>query len=1604
MASNEQVNWEELHLSEDEASAQGTRAMRFLVQQVEKAQKNPLTRPILNNLMMAHALSLSPYETPAPNPIPSRDVPGSMEGKVTSKEREEHSQDDSSKSRSGSPSRRTRKPLERESYLPKNTSSPRVQVRGDGKRRRSPSREVSSSPSSRGRKRERDRYPRKSYKSRRTPSPSSPSSKGSSSSSSSYGSSSSGRHKRRRHDKYPAWKRSRKLQKFREGGKNITFQSYDGSYGATDKVLAFIQQFDAAFGGEDFTESSKLRHVAMHFTKAARQWWASLKTQDTHPKTWKQCRAAIMKQFLTENAKDEVLTAWRGLKLERGESIQQYINKFWDLHLKAIVFKKIDFAEQRQQYCAGLTEDIRSYVNDQKPRTIAEVIHRSKVAMKIFPISKGASKPPERNEKVHLGEQVSKANKGNGSNEKKEKKFYQGKGKLSPEEMERYKTENRCYKCGEQGHISRACPQRQQRKEAPQAKKILYPSKEAKGASRLCFAWGKIRDVNSLILFDPGSSENFISTELAQKLGIQTEEMGMAIEAQGAFKGQQVPVTPLIGKLRVHVQGYVDQEEFYISPLATEDVILGAPWFDRLAAKLEYPSRVISFQFRNRDISIHTEDRGSTIPIVSHASLQKSIKSNLFAYLIFAHDQKSGDQNVDSQDQQGFLTKYKQCFADELPNELPPSRGDDDHKIDLVPGSSPPNRPPYRVSYAQQEEILSQVNELLEKGLIRPSSSPFCSPVLLVQKKDGSYRMCIDYRALNKQTIKNRFPVPRIEDIFDRLQGSTYYSRLDLKSGYHQIRIVPEDIHKTAFRTQFGLYEYAVMPFGLTNAPATFNRLMEKIFRKHSAYTGVFFDDIIVHSQTLEEHKEHLQAVFDELRANKLYVNGKKSEFFMKEIKYLGHIISKEGIRMDPEKLRVIEEWPEPHNVHELRSFLGMCSYYRRFIAHFSVIAGPLHDLTKKKVPYKWTLREQSAFIELKAKLMSQPLLVLPDLKKPFEVHCDACGDSIGAVLSQEGHPVAYESRRLHEQERSLGVYEKELLSVIHALASWKHYLLGTAFVIYTDHQSIRYFMTQTKLSEKQMRWANFLSQFHFHIAHVSGKQNLVADALSRRPRVNAVSIAYHHDLTSMIEKYAEDSDYQEVMARLAQGQNQDHYSLKEGFLLYGNRLCVTKDMRGKVMSESHEPPYAGHRGIQPTTQAIELYFYWPHMRQDIEDYVSKCIVCQKVKYERGKASGLLQPLPIPDSPWQSISMDFVFGLPKSTQGNNGIWTIIDRFSKQAHFLPVKKTIKAKNMAAMFISQIFKYHGLPSSIVSDRDPRMTSLFWRGMFENLGTKLNFSSAYHPETDGQSEIANSIVLDLLKNYVGEVAQANQWEKYLPLVEYAYNNTIHSVTGKTPFEVIEGRPRLPLILKPHSKIFAADEEVRDIRVAFDKIKESIHLAQQKYKRAADKKRKPLEFKDDDWVLLRFSKARLRNTTGKNWKGEHTGHQKYYMKLAKRYYGPFQILSRINETAYKLKLPANWHIHNAFHVSLLKPFKGDPPKEQVQEEPPLFDELEEVLQPEEILKHEENTLQSGKVIRRYLVKFKHYTNEDSKWMQETQLKDVLPLLQDYKRLHQLM
>ncbi|MCO5601463.1 hypothetical protein L7F22_055586 [Adiantum nelumboides] len=427
-------------------------------------------------------------------------------------------------------------------------------------------------------------------------------------------------------------------------------------------------------------------------------------------------------------------------------------------------------------------------------------------------------------------------------------------------------------------------------------------------------------------------------------------------------------------------------------------------------------------------------------------------------------------------------------------------------------------------------------------------------------------------------------------------------------------------------------------------------------------------------------------------------------------------------------------------------------------------------------------------------------------------------------------------------------IYEKEFLAVIHALESWKHCLLGADFTVQTDHQSLRYFLTRAKLSKKHFSWANFLSMFHFQLVHVASKKNVVADALSRRPHVAAVSIAYQQELDEMRDHYSTDEDFAEPYDALVRGEHPDSYSLKDGFLMFRRKLCVSRLLRQKVMTKSHSPPYAGHRGIDSTIKALEMYFFWPSLRKDTESFVRSCLICQRVKYDRGKAYGLLQPLPIPTAPWESIAMDFIFGLPKTSSGNEGIWTIADRFSKQAHFIPVRKQITAEQTAKIFLVTMFKYRGMPRSIVSDRDPRMTGLFWRALWQNLHSTLRFSSSYHPQTDA------------------------------------------------PFEIVEAAQKPPPMVKVMDDVFEVDKFVEDLDLAYQQVQQAIQKAHEKQKKAADKHRRRLHFREGDWVLLQFEKARLRKQKGK---------EKFYLKLRMRYYGPFQISEVINDVSYRLSLP---------------------------------------------------------------------------------------------------
>ncbi|GBG74708.1 hypothetical protein CBR_g19113 [Chara braunii] len=660
------------------------------------------------------------------------------------------------------------------------------------------------------------------------------------------------------------------------------------------------------------------------------------------------------------------------------------------------------------------------------------------------------------------------------------------------------------------------------------------------------------------------------------------------------------------------------------------------------------------------------------------------------------------------------------------------------HTIEIIPGSSIPKGMIYRISPGELDELRRQLKELVEKGWIWPSVSPYGSPVLFVpKKKEGTLRMCIDYRGLNAITVKNREPLPRIDDLLDRVQGCRYFSKIDLKSGYHQIAIRPEDQHKTAFQTRYGLYEFVVMPFGLCNASGTFQHAMNRIFHDYlDKFIIVYLDDILIFSKTVEEHVAHLDKVLSLLRQHKFKINGEKCEFGRTRVLYLGHEISAEGLKPDDAKVASIRDWPRPQSVTEMRSFLGMTSYYRTFVKNYSMVAAPLTDLTRLDTPWEWTDECEAAFRHLKHALTHYEVLKLPDPDKPFIVTTDASQYGIDAVIAQlEGpklRPVEYMSKNMSSQKLAKSTYEKELYAVYKALTHWRHYLLGRFFILRTDHQTLRWMRTQPVLCDALKHWIEVIEQYDFDPQYLKGEYNKVADALSRRPDFSGALIT-EFDLTDnvtqfLVEAYREDQFMSEIIHRL-EGKDKKtsaEFELVNGLLFLekaGNkRLCVPKSesLRSLFLGECHDA--TGHFGYKKTAANLLQRLWWPTMMRDAHLYVETCQVCQRDKPRTQAPLGLLKPLPIPERPGESLSMDFMDTLITSKSGMRHIFLIVDRFSKYARLVAMPETARTEYVIRMFKENWVRDFGLPKSIVSDRDIRFTSEMWTAAAAEQGTQL------------------------------------------------------------------------------------------------------------------------------------------------------------------------------------------------------------------------------------------------------------------------------------------
>lgn len=1104
-------------------------------------------------------------------------------------------------------------------------------------------------------------------------------------------------------------------------------------------------------------------------------------------------------------------------------------------------------------------------------------------------------------------------------------------------------------------------------------------------------------------LVDSGASANFIDPSLIpSSANPQQLENPIILELFDGSIASRGLITHQLTLPTLFPHGILNQLTFLVTTLhPTNPLVLGFPWLHEHDPDIDWkqlrlrtpPPDPVSSKTELQEIPVEdqiainvTLGRGAAadnpidIKLINSAAMELLSRQGEEVYQIFTARILDCAQGLSSSLSvlSTFSPEERQTFEDTVPEayhdfadvfseqeatRLPPHRPYD-HAIDLDDGTTPPFGPIYSLSENETLALRQYLEENLQKGFIRPSNSPAGAPILFVKKKDGSLRLCVDYRGLNKITRKNRYPLPLIGDLLDQLKDARVFTKLDLRAGYNNIRIASGHEWKTAFRTRYGSFEYLVMPFGMTNSPATFQHFMNDIFRDMAdQFVVVYLDDILIYSREPTQHAEHVRLVLQRLREFDLHIKMEKCLFHTDTVEYLGFIVSPAGVTMDKAKTEVIRTWPAPRNVKEVQSFLGFANFYRRFINDYSRIVRPLTNLTRKDVPFTWSDKCFAAFNTLKAAFDAAPVLTHFDPQHHIIVETDASDYAISAILSQikpednDIHPIAFHSRTMTPAEINYDIYDKELLAIVDCFTHWRNYLEGSHHTVqvFSDHQNLTTFLDKKQLNRRQSRWSQFLARFDFHINHRAGKLGTKPDALTRRRDVyprntdGTYAQANAHNIQSLLRPehlfatflldstvlnaqllagLMSDPVAQSKLTELALADpnNTSKYSKDDqGHLLYEGRLYVpdTQDLRLLLTQAHHDHALAGHPGVRKTIQLLRRRYWWPGMQDFVTNFILSCDQCKRAKATRHKPYGHLRFLPIPNRPWSSISMDFIEGLPDS-RGFDCILVIVDRLTKMSLFIPTRKTLDTPDLANLFLTHVFSKHGTPSDIVSDRGKHFVSRFWSSLCSLLGIKSNLSTAYHPETDGQTERINQILEQYLRIYINY--QQDDWADLLPLAEFAYNNTTHSATGVSPFFANKGyHPAITVELLdvPSTQ---ASQVATDLDGLHQHLKDQLEVTLRQYATATQTRRSPNPaFEPGTRVWLDARNIRTRRPM---------------KKLDHKRLGPFTVLDVVSTHARRLELPPSLNaIHNVFHVSLLEPHHPNPYPTRTTPPPPTIE-----------------------------------------------------------------
>lgn len=852
---------------------------------------------------------------------------------------------------------------------------------------------------------------------------------------------------------------------------------------------------------------------------------------------------------------------------------------------------------------------------------------------------------------------------------------------------------------------------------------------------------------------------------------------------------------------------------------------------------------------------------------------------------------------------------------------------------------------PYRVSASEREVIQNHVSDMLRKNIIQDSSSPWSSPVVLVKKKDNTWRFCVDYRRLNKITKKDVYPLPRIDDALDSLHNANYFSSIDMRSGYWQISVDEKDREKTAFVTPDGLYEFRVMPFGLCNAPATFERMMDSLLRGLRWTTCLcYLDDVIIFSSTFDEHLSRLTAVLKIFRDARLQLNSKKCVFGNTEIKILGHVVRRQGISPDPEKLTAVSQFPPPTNQKALRSFLGLCSYFRRFIRGFAEISAPLHHLLKKGVPFKWSECQQRAFHTLKTALTTQPVLAHFNPSLEVEIHTDASSYGLGAVLIQKHedkeHVVAYASRALSKPELNYPITEKECLAIIWAIAKFRPYVFGRHFKVITDHHALCWLTNLKDPSGKLGRWALKLQEYDISIFYKSGKKHQAPDCLSRNPVSSDPSLSFPPlnviALTSSLDFASEqqrDKSLRQVfqcLKKCPQTRNEKRltniYKMECGILYRRNYdpqgaallYVVPKHLRGDILRSLHDDPTAGHMGFFKTYMRVRHTFYWQGMYRDIFKYVASCLQCQRRKRPTTAPAGQLHPLNPPHYPFERVGIDLLGPLPLTKSGNRWVIVAIDHLSRYAETSPLP-TANAEDVATFLLRQVFLRHGPPRHLISDRGTVFLSAVIQQLLGLCGTVHRPTTAYHPQTNGLVERFNRTIADMISMYVQSDHQ--NWDSVLPFVTYAYNTALQDTHGYSPFFLLHNRSPTTLLdtLLPYNHKQQLEDTVARLVCRAEEARQLARLrtmaSQQRQCQRYNETHRQASYTVGDLVWL---------WTPRRQQGKAT-------KFLHRYVGPYRITAKLSDLTYQVQLlhpttDQRTPSKDTVHITRIKPYRAPP------------------------------------------------------------------------------